>query len=155
MQIEIRKFTDEDVDVIIDIFQQSVRRTASKDYDPGQIAAWSQVDTDRWRTRQSNRPTWIALVKGVPAGFTDLESDGHLDMMFVHPDFAGQGVATSLLRQVEQHAKKLSLSRIFTEASITAKPFFEKNGFTVIAEQVVEIRGAKLRNYRMEKFLVE
>ncbi len=87
------------------------------------------------------------------AGFSDLEADGHLDMMFVDPRFQGRGVATALLERVEAEARSLSLSRIFTEASITARPFFERRGFRLIAPQTVELRGQRLVNFRMEKGL--
>ncbi len=40
-----------------------------------------------------------------------------------------------------------------TAASITAKSFFEKKGFIVLNEQVVERRGARLKRYLMEKKL--
>ncbi len=40
-----------------------------------------------------------------------------------------------------------------TEASITAKPFFESQGFLVVKQQEVERRGQKLINFAMEKFI--
>jgi putative acetyltransferase len=46
-----------------------------------------------------------------------------------------------------------SLSRIFTEASITARPFFERAGFQLITQQTVEHNGVSFVNCRMEKFL--
>jgi putative acetyltransferase len=46
------------------------------------------------------------------------------------------------------------MPRVFTEASIMARPFFERNGFQVIAAQIVEKRGQKFQNFRMEKFFV-
>ncbi|MFM5900284.1 MAG: hypothetical protein ACKPJH_04260 [Dolichospermum sp.] len=39
------------------------------------------------------------------------------------------------------------------EVSITAKPFFQHWGFTVVKEQEVERRGIKFKNYVMEKYL--
>jgi putative acetyltransferase len=47
----------------------------------------------------------------------------------------------------------MGLNRLYTEASITARPVFERHGFHVIAAQEVPARGALLRNYRMEKTL--
>jgi hypothetical protein len=42
--------------------------------------------------------------------------------------------------------------RVFTvEASITAKPFFARHGFTVIKQQEVEARGERFVNYRMRR----
>jgi putative acetyltransferase len=42
---------------------------------------------------------------------------------------------------------------LFTEASITAKPFFQRMGFSVVKEQEVSRRGETFINYAMEKFL--
>jgi putative acetyltransferase len=65
----------------------------------------------------------------------------------------GAGVATALFQRVEMAARAQGLSRIFTEASITACSFFERRGFRVVTPHVVEIRGQKLANFRMEKAL--
>ena len=100
-----------------------------------------------------DRPTWVARLGGAVVGFTDLETDGHLDMMFVHPARQGRGIASQLLATVEAAARADSLARIFTEASITARPFFERRGFRLIAAQTVAIRGHALTNFRMEKLL--
>jgi putative acetyltransferase len=51
-------------------------------------------------------------------------------------------------------AQRLGLCRLFTEASITARPFFEAHGFTALAPQVVTCRGAEFVNYRMERYLL-
>ena len=45
------------------------------------------------------------------------------------------------------------VGRLFTEASITARPFFEAEGFVVLSQQVVLARGAEFVNYRMERVL--
>ncbi len=88
-------------------------------------------------------------------GFSDLTGDGCLDMMFVHPEFQGRGVASRLLSRVELEALRLGFKRIHTEASRTARPFFERKGFRVIARQTVEKRGQSLENFRMEKLYAE
>ncbi|MHC2479502.1 GNAT superfamily N-acetyltransferase [Rhizobium leguminosarum] len=72
-------------------------------------------------------------------------------MMFVHPEFQGLGIASHLLSRVEGEALKLGFSRIYTEASRTARPFFERKGFRVITKQIVEKRGQGLENFLMEK----
>ncbi len=72
-------------------------------------------------------------------------------MMFVHPEFQGLGIASRLLSRVEEEALKLGFSQIYTEASRTARPFFERRGFRVVKKQVVEKRGQSLENFLMEK----
>jgi putative acetyltransferase len=54
---------------------------------------------------------------------------------------------------LEAKAVELSVSRLFTEASITAKSFFQRMGFSVVKEQEVTHRGEIFINYAMEKFL--
>jgi putative acetyltransferase len=151
--LSIRPYRSTDLDAVIDIFTRAIREVASKDYDSARIDARSHVDREEWAPHRLSRPAWIAEIGNSPAGFTDLEPDGHLDMMFVHPDFQGQGVATALLGQVEAAAHSLGLAKIFTEASITARPFFERRGFQLIERQSVERDGQLLTSFRMKKTL--
>lgn len=132
---------------------RSVREGAARDYAPAQIDAWARVDRDVWSVKRSSHPTWVAMIGASIVGFADLESDGHLDMMFVHPSHQGAGVASALLVQIEASAHERGIARLHTEASITARPFFERRGFQVSAQQEVSVRGERLTNFRMEKTL--
>ena len=58
-----------------------------------------------------------------------------------------------MLSALIAEARRVGLARLFTEASITARPFFEAHGFTVLAAQVVTCRGVEFVNYRMERRL--
>ena len=151
--IRLRRYVTEDLDAVIEVFQRAIREVSSRDYNSAQIAAWSTVDRDAWQPHRLTRPTWVAIDGARVVGFSDLEDDGHLDMMFVHPDYQGVGVASLLLRQVEAAAAERGLKRIFTEASKTARPFFARRGFVVDAEQVVGTRGERMTNCRMHKLL--
>jgi putative acetyltransferase len=154
-EIEIRAYRAADLDAVIAIFLGAVTQVASRDYTPLQIAAWARADREAWSRTRLSRPTWVAVVGGAVAGFTDLEPNGHLDMMYVHPERQGVGVATALLETVELAARRQALSRLFTEASLTALPFFERRGFSVVAPRLAIVRGQGLRNFKMEKFLVQ
>lgn len=148
----IRPYAPDDVDATIEIFLRSIREVSSKDYSAAEIEAWAKVeDRSLWAERRMSRPAWIAEIDGKPVGFSDLTGDGCLDMMFVHPEFQGVGVATRLLRRVEEEALRLGYGRIYTEASRTARPFFERRGFRMVARQIVEKRGQSLENFLMEK----
>ncbi|OEC93126.1 MULTISPECIES: GNAT family N-acetyltransferase [unclassified Rhizobium] len=150
----VRPYEADDAEATIDIFLRAIREVASKDYNPAQIAAWSKVDdAEKWAQYRASRPTWLAMDGSKPIGFTDLKSDGCLDMMFISPDHQGKGVASLLLATVENAAREQGLQRIFTEASLTARPFFERKGFVVVTAQQVEKRGQIFSNFLMEKTL--
>lgn len=132
-----------------------MRTIARRDYSEPQVAAWAPDDIDvaRFAERCAAKSTWIAEYDGRIAGFSDLQDDGHVDMLYVHPDFQRRGVARSLLTRIEQLARDRGLERLHTQASITARPVFEAQGFSVIAAQTVARRGESFTNYRMEKRL--
>src|SRR5471032_484119 len=154
MQPVIRRYDAADLDAVIGVFLRSVREVASRDYDAGQIAAWAKADRDVWSRRRLERPTWVALLDDVIAGFIDLESSGHIDMLFVDPAAQRKGTASALLETVENAARGQQRAVLDTDASITARPFFEKHGFEVVRSQDVALRGQRLTNFRMEKHLI-
>lgn len=153
--VHIRAYNEADLDALIELFAGSVRHVASRDYSPAQIEAWAPVAVNRehWATRLGSRPTYVAEAGGQIAGFSDLEPDGHIDMLFVHAGHQGRGVARALLDHIHARAHEQNIDRLFTEASITARPFFQRSGFEVIEAQDVELRGQSFRNYRMAKRL--
>ena len=99
----------------------------------------------------TGRRTLVAEEGGEVIGFAELEDDGHLDMLYLREDAVGRGVGRRLYGAVEQEARALGLSRVFAEVSITARPFFERRGFTVVREQTVHPNGVPLTNFVMEK----
>lgn len=101
----------------------------------------------------SDRLTLVAEEGGEVVGFAELEEDGHLDMLYLRKDAVRRGVGQRLYRAVEQEARGQGLGRIFTEASVTARPFFERQGFRVTQAQTVLVRGVSLTNFAMEKYL--
>lgn len=153
--ITIRQYTASDASALTSLFHSSVREIASRDYTASQIREWApdRIDEMRFGQKCASRPTWVAEVEGRIAGFSDLEPDGHVDMLYVHPEFQRRGVARALLKHIEEVARATALPRLYTEASITARPVFEAVGFQTIVPQAATIRGVSMMNYRMEKWL--
>lgn len=153
--IRIRPYEPADLQAVITVFNQAVRQTARRDYGPDQIRAWAPavVDLRQWSERLDRKPIFVAEHERRIAGFSDLEPGGHIDMMFVHPDHQGRGVARGLLDHVVVQARAQNLRALTTDASVTAKPFFERNGFRVVAAQDVVLRGQTFRNFRMTREL--
>ncbi len=151
----IREFKNDDTEAIVHLFTETVRKINSKDYSKEQIEAWAPQNTDlaKWRNRLTKTITFVAEKNGRIIGFAQLENNGHIDCFYVAHDFINKGVGSKLLLKIEERAKSLKMTKLFTEASITAKPFFLRKGFKVIKEQFVELHEFKFKNYAMEQGL--
>ena len=149
----IRPAQPGDVPQIAELFHRTVREVNAADYTPAQTQVWAgeAPEPEKWSARLSVKRTFVCEVDGRIRGFAEFEDTGHIDALYVHADFQNQGVATRLLKHIEAEAARLGLERLFTEASITARPFFEARGFIVLEEQEVWYRGCKFTNYRMER----
>jgi N-acetylglutamate synthase-like GNAT family acetyltransferase len=149
----IREFDISDTEEIMQLFYDAVHSINIRDYSPEQVDAWAPKDMDyaQWSDRLQSRMTYVAEEEGKVIGFAELEKTGHIGCFYCHADYQTMGVGTQLLNQIQLTAKKLGLQKLFTEASITARPFFERRGFRVITPQEVERRGMKFINYVMEK----
>ena len=66
-------------------------------------------------------------------------------------DWRNRNGSTALVKELERCARKVGLFNFKMHASITAKPFFEKQGYTVEAENKVIRNGIALVNYKMVK----
>ena len=131
---------------------RAVRETASSDYSPAQVAAWAPALADlvAWNDRRVAAHTFVATIEQRVVGFSDVTDDGLLDMLFVHPEAGGRGVARMLVGAVVAKARQLGLTRIHTHASRTARPAFERFGFQVDRPNPENwIRGENLPNYDM------
>jgi putative acetyltransferase len=153
----LRPFRPEDAPGLLALFKDTIRRVNCRDYSPVQIAAWAsdEIDPDGWASRFAGRFVVVAEDADRLAGFADLEANGHIDRFFVSADCQGQGVGRSLLALVVAEARRLGLGRLFVEVSITARPFFESQGFAVVTPQVVVCRGVEFVNFQMERMLGE
>ena len=129
--------------VLAELFYQTVHGVCHRDYAPDQLDAWAdgQVDLAAWDLSFQAHTTLVAEWDGVIAGFADLRQDGYLDRLYVHRDYQGRGIATTLLNALP--------GATLTHASLTARPFLERRGWQVVREQQVERHGVKLTNFVM------
>ncbi|HEY9738221.1 MAG TPA: GNAT family N-acetyltransferase [Trichocoleus sp.] len=152
-EITVRPMQAGDEAEMRSLFYQTVHQVNSRDYTPKQIEIWaaSANDEARWQRLPRNSQVLVANQGGKVVGFTNLEADGHIDMFFVHHAHQGQGVGKSLMQALESAAHSQQIVRLYSEVSITAKPFFLKHGFWVVTEEQVERQGVWFTRYAMEK----
>lgn len=146
----LRDYTPSDCKTLAELFFHTVHIINANDYSEEQLNAWAtgHIDLEQWNCSFLSHYTVVAEIDGTVVGFGDIDNTGYLDRLFVHADFQHQGIATAICDKLEQacHAEK-----IVTHASITAKGFFEKRGYKIVAKQQVERQGILLTNYVMER----
>ncbi|MBU5593348.1 GNAT family N-acetyltransferase [Clostridium sp. MSJ-4] len=151
-----RIYRSEDCKEIIELFYNTVHSVNAKDYNQGQLDVWAPKDIDisQWNKSLSEHYSVVIEEDKVIIGFGDLDTKGYLDRLFIHKDYQGVGIATMIINEIEKYAKENKIEIITTHSSITAKPFFEKQGYKVVKEQLVERKGQYLTNFIMEKSLL-
>ncbi len=145
----IRKYLKEDCEHLAELFFKTVHTVNVKDYTEEELNAWAdgKVNLEEWNRSFLEHYTVVAEKDGKVAGFGDIDKTGYLDRLYVHKDYQRQKIATAICDELE---KAVDVDKIVTHASITAKPFFIKRGYTVIKEQQVVRHGVSLTNYVME-----
>lgn len=152
--VEVRPYENRDAADTLKVFLAAVTETASVDYTAQQIQAWAAPDgrdLEGWNAAMLARNGVVGTVAGQVVGFSDVSPDGYIDMMFVAPIFLRRGVANALLAYCEQRAREGNVGKLTADVSLTARPFFERHGFAVVAEQNPITRGVALRNFKMRK----
>lgn len=148
----IRNYRPSDCREIIDLFYNTVHLINAKDYTQEQLEAWANKDInlEQWNIRLQSHYCLVACIDDVIVGFGDIDNTGYLDHLYVHAHYQRQGIASALCDRLEATTTSSSIT---THASITARPFFEKRGYKVVIEQLVNRCGVYLTNYVMEKLI--
>ena len=152
----IHPLTELDIPEMRELFHTTVLTVNSKDYTKEEVEDWTSCGDSvaHWKNLLAKNDYVGAIDgQGKIIGFSSVNAEGYLHSMFVHKDQQGKGVATLLLSEVEKIAREYDVHKINVEASITARPFFEKHGYKVVKEQKAKANRLWLTNYVMEKAL--
>ncbi|EGT3617281.1 GNAT family N-acetyltransferase [Clostridium perfringens] len=149
----IRNYKPEDCREIINLFYETVHTVNKRDYTEAQLNVWAtkNIDSELWNKSFLKNFTVVACEDDLIIGFGDITDTGYLDRLYVHKDYQRKGVATKIVDSLENYAKKSGVSLMSTEASITAKNFFQGKGYKVIKSQQVKRGNELLKNFVMEK----
>jgi putative acetyltransferase len=152
-RIEIIQADKSNVAEITELFYNTIQNINIKDYPQDEIEDWSSwhSDTDKWIDKINEQYFTVAKNNKTIVGFGSLAKDGYLDFMFVHKDYQRQGIASALLTELEKRAIEQKNDLIYSDVSITARGFFENNGFKVEKQQLKKSKKKELINFRMIK----
>ena len=152
----LRPFLPADTPVLAAIFAAAVEELTGDDYNEAQQEAWAAVadDEDAFGKKLASELTLIATVQSAPVGFASLKGKDHIDMLYVHPGAAGQGVASMLLDALEKLAGSRGAKSLTVDASDNAQGFFAGRGYVAKQRNSVTVNGEWLANTTMQKTLV-
>ena len=127
--IVIRDAQTTDLAAVMGIYFEAVHELTTETYDAVQRGAWApeslRSDEEHWRKRLGGVELLIAERGGRAAGFCAFTRDGHVDLLYTHPDHARRGVARQLLEEAEGRMRSAGTIQARTGASRLSRPLFE------------------------------
>lgn len=153
--MRLRKFRRGDEKQIQQLHYGTVHSICAEDYSQEQLNSWSpkKVDVNRWAESLEKNISYVIEDNGELVGFGDISTTGHLYRLYTHKNYQGKGIGSKILQALEEEAKKLGLDKIKLDSTITAKTFYEIQGFKCIGKSTIEFRGVEHEDYLMEKEL--
>jgi putative acetyltransferase len=151
----LRPFLATDAPIAAAIFVAAIEELTGYDYSEEQQGAWaaSADDEEQFAQRLAGELTLIATLHNSPVGFASLKNNNHIDMLYVHPNAAGQGVGSVLCDALEKLAGARGTESLTVDASDNALDFFRKRGYVAQQRNSVTVNGEWLANTSMHKAL--
>lgn len=151
--MHIRRASVADIDEIGKLYRDTITTVNAKDYSKEQINAWASTynNTDGWIRRIEEQHFYVAAIEDTIIGFASLDNNGYLDLLYVHKDYQGRGIATKLTDKLEKVAREMELPEVTVQSSITSKPFFEVRGYKPTGEKHKTVNGIAFNNTIMAK----
>ena len=159
--ISFRPYLAKDAATLADLFVNSIEELAEDYYDANQRAAWAAEaeDVTAFGEKLAGLLTILAEARGEILGFAALKDDPKLkenriiEMLYIAPDHAGQGIGKALLDVMELLARQRGAETLSTDASESSREFFEKFGYEMQARNTVMRADEWLVNTTMKKRL--
>ena len=151
----LRPFLPADTPMLAAIFVAAIQELTGDDYSEAQQEAWaaSAQDEEEFGKKLAGELTLIATLQNSPIGFASLKGPDHIEMLYVHPSVARQGVGAMLCDALEKLAGARGTKNLTVDASDTALDFFKKRGYVAKQRNTVTVNGEWLANTTMQKAL--
>ncbi len=149
----LRPYLPADVPMLAAIFRASIEDLTAEDYDEDQRNAWAAAAADEpaFGRKLANLLTLVATIDGAPCGFAALRGNDRIDMLYIYPAVAGQGIGTLLVDALEKLGQARGAKTMTVDASDTARAFFERRHYKAQSRNSVPLNGEWLANTTLEK----
>lgn len=156
--IHFRQAVPEDAERVLKI-KQSAIQSASDAYDDEEIEAWMPDEEAQPAFEKAmDDDQFVVLLaetgEGDIAGYGVLHIEGgRIDAVFVDPEYSGEGLGGSLVKQLERRAEMCGLSELEIVSSLNALGFYESLGYESVEDRTRNIDGEDLDFVAVEKSL--
>ena len=154
-KLALRPYLAEDAALLREIFRDSIADLTDDDYTPAQQEAWASIADDEaaFGKKLASQLTLVGTLEGSGVGFASLAGGDKIDMLYVHPAAAGQGVGQLLLDALEKLAGSRGTPKLVVDASDNARGFFEKRGYVAQRRNSISVGDEWLANTTLHKTL--
>lgn len=117
-----------------EVLRRSITQLCEADHqnDPETLRLWLANKTpERFALWLANpeRFTVVAICEGHVCGVGMVGTGGTLHLCYVDPAFLRRGVGRAIVEALETRARAWGLTRLELDASVTARPFYEAQGY--------------------------
>jgi putative acetyltransferase len=143
---------------VVEVYADAVRTLAAPHYRPEQIDAWARhpgSDPD-FTSALARGQGVVGCPDDQPArveGFALRDPMDRLSLLYCRARASRQGLATRLVRALEEQARAQGQTRLRTEASRLSRPLLERLGWSVDGEEEILFAGQPFVRWRMSTFL--
>lgn len=148
MSITVRPASEADAHAACNVLRRSIRELCVADHgnDEQVLARWLANKTPENVREWIGAPSSYSVVAvdgSIVAGFGLIGRDGEIQMCYLIPEVQHRGAGKLMLRALEEQAARWGLTRVFLTSSVTARQFYERNGFLQSGEpkSVYGLRG--------------
>jgi putative acetyltransferase len=131
----IRRVRYEDIEALSALIRNTLLISNSRDYHMHVIRNLSrQYSVKNVADMALRREMYVHTAEGRITGTVSYKGDT-IFAFFVAPDKQRMGIGSKLLRYVEERAKESGVHQIKVGASLTAKKFYESNGYRTVRRE--------------------
>jgi GNAT superfamily N-acetyltransferase len=144
---------------VVEVYGDAVLTLAAPHYLPEQIHAWATHPLNNQSFEQA-LARGHGLVGCPPErpesveAFALLDPSDRLSLLYCRGRSSRQGLASLLVRRMEEQARAEGHSRLRTEASRLSRPLLERLGWSVDAEEAILFAGQPFVRWRMSTSLL-
>ncbi len=131
--IAIRPFAPEDAEAASALIRQVFDDTVAPDFEPEGIAQMHAFGAaEALAGRAAVQTTLVALDGSQIVGVIQMRDVDHVSLLFVRSLYWGQGIATALIKRVEEACCAEGVPFMTVNSSLHAQGFYQKLGYEAL-----------------------